>query len=135
MPTAPASIPSDLQQTLRWAAEKLREIYGARLKHLILFGSQARGEARPDSDVDLLVVLEGPIRSYEEAKRTSRVAIRAAAYRDTALSFVHMSEEQFADDRRPLVWSVREDGIDLLELFYGSASPELAASPSDQKAR
>jgi hypothetical protein len=28
-----------------------------------------------------------------------------------------MSTEAFADDRRPLVWSVREEGIDLLKLF------------------
>lgn len=124
MPEATASIPADLRKTLRWATENLREIYGPRLRRLILFGSQARGDARPDSDVDVLVVLGGPISSYEEAKRTSRVATRAAAYRGTVLSFVHMSEEEFADDRRPLVRSVREDGVDLLELFSESSPSE-----------
>lgn len=106
MPTAPASIPTDLRSTLRWVTETLREIYGPRLRRLILFGSQARGEVTSDSDVDLLVVLDGPISSYKEAKRTSRVALRAAAHRDTALSFVHMSEDEFAMDRSPLVWTV-----------------------------
>ena len=135
MPKATTSIPNDLRDTLRWVTETLREIYGPRLKRLILFGSQACGEATPDSDVDVLVVLDGPIGSYEEARRTSRVAIRAAAYRDTALSFVHMSEEEFAMDRSPLVWSVREDGIDLLKLFAESASCRLASSTSGQKDR
>jgi len=46
---------------------------------------------------------------------SSQVAIRAAAYRDTALSFVHMSAEDFSDDRRPLVRSVKTEGVDLLE--------------------
>jgi len=133
MQKADVPVSDDLKSTLRWATESLREIYGPRLKRLILFGSQARGEAGPKSDVDLLVVLEGPITSIEEAKRTSRVGTQAAAYRDTALSFVHMSEEDFADERRPLVWSVREDGIDLLELFSKSAAPEPASSSeSDQ---
>jgi predicted nucleotidyltransferase len=115
MPRAAPPIPDKLKETLRWATGRLREIYGPRLKRLVLFGSWARGDARPDSDVDLLVILEGPAGAYKEAKRSSRVATRAAAYRDTALSFVHMSEEDFSEDRRPLVQSVEEEGIDLLE--------------------
>jgi predicted nucleotidyltransferase len=117
MPETTAPVPDELRETLHWATASLRKIYGTRLRRLILFGSQARGEATPESDVDLLVVLEGPVTSIEEAERTSRIATEAAAYRDTALSFIHMSTEEFADDRRPLLWSVREDGIDLLELF------------------
>jgi predicted nucleotidyltransferase len=40
---------------------------------LILFGSHARGDARPDSDVDLLVVLP-----HVANKRLAAVAIRRA---------------------------------------------------------
>ena len=123
MSKALASVPDELEETLRWATERLREIYGPRLKHLILFGPEARGDAGPESDVDLLVLLEEPITSIEEAKRTSPVATQAATYRDTALSFVHTSEEEFARGRSPLVWSVREDGIDLLVLFSKSPPP------------
>lgn len=128
-------VPGELQETLRWATQRLRALYDSRLQRLILFGSQARGESTPDSDVDVLVVLEGPLTSIEEAKRTSRVATEAAAHRDTALSFVHMSTEAFADDRRPLVWSVREDGIDLLKCFDErgeNASTGHAASTSNR---
>lgn len=34
---------------------------------IILFGSYARGEYRPESDVDLLVVMETPLRESEQA--------------------------------------------------------------------
>ena len=34
-----------------------------------LFGSHARGEARPDSDVDLCIVAEGAERQFETARR------------------------------------------------------------------
>lgn len=133
MPEGTVSIPPYLRETLRWATERLREIYGPRLKRLILFGSWARGDAGPGSDVDLLVVLDGPTGAYEEARRTSRVATHAAAYRDTALSFVHVSEEEFARGRSPLVGSVREDGIDLLDLFPENASSGSTAAESIPK--
>jgi predicted nucleotidyltransferase len=42
---------------------------------VILFGSHARGEAGADSDVDLLVVLSGPLK-----KREKRLAIRTALH-------------------------------------------------------
>lgn len=127
MSEAVASVPEDLEETLRWATESLQEIYGSRLRRLILFGSQARGDATPGSDVDMLVVLEGPVSSYEEAKRTSRIATEAAAYRGTALSFVHLSEEEFAAGRNSLVKPVETEGIDLLELFSRGVSSEGAS--------
>ena len=117
MPKAAPPISADLRGTLSEATEALRRMYGDRLNHLILYGSEARGEAGPESDVDVLVVLDGPVNLYEEAKRTSSIAVQAASHRDTALSFVHLSVEEFEDGRRPLVQSVREDGIDLLKTF------------------
>lgn len=129
-------VSSGLQDTLRWATGRLREIYGPRLKRLILFGSQARGDAGPESDVDVLVVLAGPVTSMEEAERTSQVAIQAAARRDTALSFIHKSEEEYSGERRPFIQSVKEEGVDLLEAFppLGSAPPK-APTPLEDVAR
>lgn len=124
-------IPASIRDVLRWATRSLQDVYGARLKHLFLFGSYARGEGRPDSDVDLLVVLNGTVNALEEARRTSPVALRAAAYRDAALSFLHLSAEDFDDDRRPLVRSVREEGIDLLETPL-SASSSFLEAPSQE---
>lgn len=38
------------------------------LQEAILFGSRARGEARPDSDADVAIVLEGPEGSFIQTK-------------------------------------------------------------------
>jgi predicted nucleotidyltransferase len=39
------------------------------LRQVILFGSHARGEARPDSDVDLCLVADGAERQLEAAQK------------------------------------------------------------------
>ncbi len=41
------------------------------LRRVILFGSHARGEARPDSDVDLCLVTDGAERQLKAAERFS----------------------------------------------------------------
>ena len=41
------------------------------LNRLVLFGSRARGDNEPDSDIDVLVVLDGPVsRESEEYVRS-----------------------------------------------------------------
>jgi predicted nucleotidyltransferase len=40
---------------------RLEIAFGGRLRGVILFGSRAREDHRPDSDLDLLVLLEGPL--------------------------------------------------------------------------
>jgi len=48
-------------ELLARARERLREAFGERLRGVVLYGSEARGEATDDSDIDLLVLLEGPV--------------------------------------------------------------------------
>jgi hypothetical protein len=111
MQTTTDRISPAIQETLQHASDALRQVYGPRLERVILFGSHARGDARPDSDIDLLVVLEGPVDVMAEARRTSGLTLRMAAERGAALSFVHLSSDEFADQRRPLVRSIRDEGI------------------------
>ena len=51
--------------------KELEALYGARLKRVLLYGSRARGDHQPDSDYDVLVVLEGPIDRRSELERLS----------------------------------------------------------------
>ena len=36
--------------------EEVKKIYGERLKSVILYGSYARGDFRPDSDIDIMIL-------------------------------------------------------------------------------
>jgi predicted nucleotidyltransferase len=56
----------------------VRGHYGARLVDILIFGSRARGDARPDSDADLAVILEdGDWRFWEEKWLLSGLAYDA----------------------------------------------------------
>ena len=54
------------QTILARIKSKLHEAFQDRLAGVILYGSEARGEAGPDSDIDLLVLLKGPVDSWPD---------------------------------------------------------------------
>ena len=48
--------------------ERLAAAHGARLKGVVLYGSEARGEGAPDSDIDVLVLLQGPVVYWDDLR-------------------------------------------------------------------
>ena len=61
---------------------------------IILFGSHARGEAGPDSDIDLLVV----IRVVGSKRQKANEIDRALADREMPLDLILVTPEQFEED-------------------------------------
>jgi predicted nucleotidyltransferase len=58
--------------------ERLSAAYGERLHAVVLFGSEARGDARPDSDIDVLAVLETLTDDYGEELERGLTAVYPA---------------------------------------------------------
>jgi hypothetical protein len=64
------NLPAGLQSQRQTLARCLEAMDGAMpLRTVYLFGSHARGDARPDSDVDLCIVAEGAERQLDAARR------------------------------------------------------------------
>lgn len=108
-------IPSAMSRKVRGVLAELRrrleELYGDRLVKLVLFGSQARGTASTDSDVDVLVVLRGPIAPSAEIHRASPVTAAVSLENDVVISCVYVSEERYKVDNGPLLLNVRAEGV------------------------
>ncbi len=86
----------------------LEACYGERLKRIVLFGSQARGDADPESDIDVLVVLAGLVDNTEEHKRTRNMLYDLMCVHECILiSCIFMDEERFTRERSPLLLNVR----------------------------
>lgn len=86
--------------------------YGDRIERVVLFGSRARGEARPDSDYDVAVFLKDIADRWGEADRIAEIT--ADIMNETG-AFVHAMPYRAEAylERTPLMHEVRREGRDL----------------------
>ena len=114
-------VPEALQEPFRSALVAAVDVWlqnGERLVSIVLFGSVARGQARPESDVDLLVVAEGLPRSLADRRRPLLEAwervrgTRDLPYIEWNLIIKTPSE---ARGRSPLYLDLVEDAILILD--------------------
>jgi predicted nucleotidyltransferase len=90
---------------------QLNELYGSRLVHLVLYGSQARGDAMPGSDVDVLVVLAGQVDPALEIERVTPISAALSLEYDIVISCVYVSDERYIQENSPLLLNVRREGV------------------------
>ena len=100
-----------LKPILTELRQKLEALYGERLDKLVLFGSQARGDAEPDSDIDVLVVLKGEVRVGQEILRTSEIRSELCLEHSTVFSLIYISPQKYREPTEPLVKVVRREGV------------------------
>jgi predicted nucleotidyltransferase len=90
----------------------LDEMYGNQLDRVVLFGSRARGDARPDSDYDVAVFLKSLPDRWAELDRLARLRVEMI---DETGAFFDAKPYLAAalQERTPLMHQIRQDGLDL----------------------
>lgn len=91
--------------------QALSDIYRDRLVHLTLFGSQARGNATPESDIDVLVVLKSPVNPGEEIQRTGNVVADLSLHHDVVITCLFMDDIQYQTRNTALLRNIRKEGV------------------------
>lgn len=110
-PVLPALGPAlDPLDIVRRVAEELRAMYGKRFRGAVLFGSWARGDAHPESDIDLLVVLDRVESPWKELRHMDEILWRHSFEHDTVIAAIPVAEAEFRDPRRPLVIRAAAEG-------------------------
>ncbi|MFN9176841.1 MAG: nucleotidyltransferase domain-containing protein [Synechocystis sp.] len=101
----------NLQPILFQLKQDLSALYGDRLRHLTLFGSQACGDNQPESDIDVLVVLKSPVNPGEEIKRTGKIVAALSLDYDVVISCLFMDETHYQTRHSSLLRNVRQEGV------------------------
>ncbi len=103
-------MPTNVQKLLGELKTELSRIYGKRLKGVYLYGSYARGENQPDSDVDVMIVLDSWQRYGDEIKRTSELNARLSLDYNVSVSRLFMTEDRWKNEDSPLLRNIRAQG-------------------------
>lgn len=92
--------------------ERLSAAYGDRLRAVVLFGSEARGNARPDSDIDVLAVLETLTGDYGDELERGLAAVYPVALRlGRRVSVKPLARDEYEQGDSPLLREVRRSGV------------------------
>jgi len=101
----------DLSKILTTLRRELSRLLGNQLEALYLYGSQARGEAQSDSDIDVLVVINGEFDYAELLARTSETVAALSLENDVVISRAFVSKTRFEQERSPFLLNVRREAM------------------------
>ncbi len=103
--------PEQVKQLLQEYRSALASDLGDRLRGVYLYGSHARGDARADSDVDVLCVVRGPVHYGELIALTSSSTAALSLKHDTTLSRAFVDETAWRTASTPFLVNARREGV------------------------
>ena len=90
---------------------ELEKLYGQRLCGVYLYGSAARDQLTPDSDIDIAIVLDEIPSRFEEHERTSQLGSDVSLDYNTVVLFFFAEERDFNAGRFAIHRAIKKEGI------------------------
>lgn len=90
----------------------LDKTYGGQIARVVLFGSRARGDARPDSDYDVGVFLKERFSFAQEARTLAEIETDILTATGAVINAMPLPAAAY-HDRTGLMQELRRDGRDL----------------------
>lgn len=90
---------------------ELRRCFGRRLAQILLFGSRARGDAKADSDYDVLVILRGEVNPQAERRRAGDLVYRLCWKHDAVILCHFVPINRYEQEHSPFMLNVHREGV------------------------
>lgn len=105
---------AQMRRILSDLSELLQKAYGKKLKSVILYGSVARGTQMKDSDIDIMVLVDGDdseLRKY--GGKLSDVSVEVSLKYLKVFSIIDISYQEYEKWRKisPFYKTVSEEGV------------------------
>jgi predicted nucleotidyltransferase len=88
------------------------EIYGEQLERVVLYGSRARGDHRPDSDYDIAIFIKDPGSFYDESAKLAAITTDILEDTGAVISATPFPAGAYRE-RTGFMHELRKDGLDL----------------------
>jgi|SRR5271165_2124384 len=91
----------------------LDKAYGPRIERVVLYGSRARGDAKPDSDYDVAVFLEDMASRWDVFGTLAEIEVDVLDDTGVVMQAMPYPAGSWRDRASPLMHEIRRDGLDL----------------------
>jgi predicted nucleotidyltransferase len=98
----------EVRQEIR---SRLGAVFHERLRGVLLYGSEARNEARAGSDVDLMVLLDGPVRLGRDLDTIVEALYPVQLEIDAPIHATPVSAETFEAGEWGVYRNARREGV------------------------
>lgn len=100
-----------ITEIVRKCKMTLEDHYGLKFKGLILYGSVARDQASPASDIDLLVLLDQPFNYFDELREIIELLYPIQLESDRLISAKPAPLEDFEHGRLQFYRNAKREGV------------------------
>lgn len=112
------AVPQTMQELIEQYVVEIKKMYGTHLRKVILYGSYARGDFRPDSDVDIMILLDiSDLALKAYSQRLSYMTYDYNLDHDLDIKPIAKNEDHFHKwvDNYPFYANIHKEGVVLYE--------------------